>query len=417
MKNKKSTHYLYGMYAFFIFCFLSLPSMILPGFSQEAAYDDLHISLLTVHPRDKAVYAIFGHTAIRIKSESGNMDYVYNYGYFDASKPHFIYHFVKGETDYVLGVDECNYFLYKYSLDNSYIEEQVLNLSQEEKKNVLHFLNQNALPENREYRYDYFFDNCTTRPRDIIENYLQGKLNYPKQKAPTTLRTLVHECTRPYPWLEFGIDLVIGSGADSTICLRTEMFLPIKLMEALDQSMVTTDSASYSLVKDKVILLQPTAIDTKEGSSLFSSLFSPTNVTFAVLLLSIGISVAGYRRKRPFRGFDIALFAAAGIAGIIVCFISFISTHPCTSGNYHTLWLHPLHLVAAICFSIKTLKSINYWYHLVNFAVLTVFLLGFRFFPQEIPLAAVILVSCLWIRSLYNGSLHKKFRRERRSTT
>lgn len=368
----------------------STPGQVLPD-------DSLQISLLTVHPRDKAVYAIFGHTAIRVKDEAGRFDLIYNYGYFDSSKPNFIYYFVKGDTDYVLGIDEFDYFIYKYALDNSQIEEQVLQLSVEEKKNIFRFVNHNALPENREYRYDYFFDNCTTRPRDIIEMFTKGQISYPLQEHPTTLRKLVDGCTAPYPWLQFGINVVIGSGADSTVHLRTEMFLPLKLMYALDGATVTsTDGTTYPLVQKEMSLLQK--FDDSSAATK-GCLSSPVTVTSLLFILILGVSIAGYRKQRLYRGVDIALFGTIGIAGLIVAFISFISTHPCTAANYNIAWAHPLHLIAAICFSIKSLKRFNNYYHLINFAVLLAFILFWKFIPQEIPLAGILIASCLLLRS------------------
>ena len=367
------------------------------AFSKITLDDDATISLLTVHPQSKAVYTIFGHTAIRVKSDSLNIDIVYNYGHFDSGRPNFIYHFVRGETDYVLGLEEFSFFRYKYQFDNSYIEEQILHLSIEEKRAVFDFLNNNALPENRGYRYDYFFDNCSTRPRDIIEDLIAGKLIYPAQKETTTLRTLVHECTKPYPWLAFGVDLVIGSGADSTVQLRTEMFLPIKLMEAFDEAVTETDSTSLSIVSQKQTIMLPEYAEETSGGGI-----SPEVAAILILLLTGIITYWAHKKNRLYKGLDITLFTIAGIAGCIVAFICFISTHPCTSQNYNVIWIHPFHLLAAICIAIKSLKRVSNWYHLINFAILSVFLAVWYALPQEIPLAGIIIAACLWLRSGYN---------------
>ncbi len=379
-----------------------------PAIEKEELDEGATVSLLTVFPWDEEVYAIFGHTAIRIQSPAQQLDWVYNYGYFDSSKPNFIYHFVKGETDYVLGVDKYDYFMHKYAVNNSRIDEQILNFSTEEKRNIFNFLNYNALPENKGYRYDYFFDNCSTRPRDIIEKYAGGNVVYTEPQHTTTLRKLVHECTQPYPWLEFGIDLVIGSGADSTVHYRTEMFLPIKLMQAFDAAEVVTDSTSHPLIKEKLTLLDKRSDTTIGNKNTGISLFSPEVVSALVLLIVILFTVFGFRKNRMFRGLDTLLFSTAGIAGCIVCFICFVSTHPCTSWNYNVLWLHPLHLVGAIFFPIKSCKKFTDWYHLINFVVLTIFLATLYFIPQSIPGAAIVLAVCLWMRSGANLNPVKK---------
>ncbi|HBC37349.1 MAG TPA: hypothetical protein DC016_00535, partial [Porphyromonadaceae bacterium] len=100
------------------------------------------------------------------------------------------------------------------------VYEQELNLAQPEKQQLWEALYLNHLPENRGYRYNYFYDNCATRPRDMVEKFAGGKIIYPPTKEGQTYRDLLHECLQPYPWNKFGIDLVIGAGADSPIDVR-----------------------------------------------------------------------------------------------------------------------------------------------------------------------------------------------------
>jgi hypothetical protein len=406
----------------YFYCTLLL-TLLLQTFGGEAAmaFDRLSdrstVSLLTIYPRDKAVYAIFGHTAIRVQDPERRIDLVYNYGFFDSSKPNFIYHFVKGETDYILGIETFGNFLFDYARSNSAVDEQVLALSPEERESVFNFLNTNALPENREYRYDYFFDNCTTRPRDIIERHLQATLVYPDDEAKASFRDWVHVCTQPYPWLAFGIDLALGSGADSTVGARQEMFLPVKLMLAFDGATAKNDSLSYPLVtathtifhsNDKnVAAYRPGYVAER---SVRQWLLSPLSVNSAILLLVVAASIVGCRRKRRFRGLDVLLFAAGGLAGCIVCFICFVSTHPCTAGNWNVVYLHPLHLVAAVFFLFDGRRKIASRYHQVNFILLSVFLLAVPFLPQDIPGAAIPLILSFWIRSGVNLLLYRNGR-------
>ncbi len=155
------------------------------------------------------------------------MNAVFNYGFFDSSQPNFIYHFVKGETDYILGVTSFEDFLSEYGYKGQEVIMQELNLSPEKKQQLYEALSSNALPENREYRYNFFYDNCATRPRDMVENQSEGKILYEPTLHEQTYRDLVHECVRDYPWLLFGIDLVIGNEADRTIDVREKMFIPV----------------------------------------------------------------------------------------------------------------------------------------------------------------------------------------------
>ena len=142
------------------------------------------ISLLTCSPCDDEVYALYGHTALRIQDtltingDKHFIDYVFNYGIFDFSKPNFIYRFAKGETDYILGVQDFEPFLSEYQMRGSEVSEQFLNLDFIEKEALWEALIINARPENRTYRYNFFFDNCATRPISMIEQAVSGSIAY-----------------------------------------------------------------------------------------------------------------------------------------------------------------------------------------------------------------------------------------------
>ncbi|HCC85271.1 MAG TPA: hypothetical protein DEQ06_01525, partial [Porphyromonadaceae bacterium] len=179
--------------------------------AQVQLNDSATVSLLTASPWNGAIYALFGHTAIRVQDDSTGIDEVYNYGFFDSSQPGFIYNFVRGRTDYILGVTSFADFIYEYRAKGQQVVEQQLNLSPAEKQKLYDALYENALPENRKYRYNYFYDNCATRPRDMVEQYCNGEIQYPPTDAPQSYRDLVHESLVNYPWYSFGIDLLIGS--------------------------------------------------------------------------------------------------------------------------------------------------------------------------------------------------------------
>lgn len=127
--------------------------------------DSVRVSLLTCSPGSQ-IYALFGHTALRYEDKQKGVDVVFNYGIFDFNAPNFIWRYIKGETDYQLGVTDFFYFQNEYANRNSAVAEQELNLLPQEKSKLFSILEKNYLPENRVYRYNYFYDNCATRPRD-----------------------------------------------------------------------------------------------------------------------------------------------------------------------------------------------------------------------------------------------------------
>lgn len=172
------------------------------------------------------IYELFGHTAIRYENPAEGKDLVFNYGIFSFNTPNFVLRFVKGETDYRLGVVPYSYFEGEYAVRGSSVYQQTLNLTDEEKQKIWDLLEENYRPGNRIYRYNYFYDNCTTRARDKIEDCIDGKVVYPQAEEGVTFRDIVHRCTKGNEWDELGIDLCLGSEADVPIDGRKQMFAP-----------------------------------------------------------------------------------------------------------------------------------------------------------------------------------------------
>jgi hypothetical protein len=366
---------------------------------KSETYDSLQVSLLTIAPRSKAVYTVYGHTALRLFDPSQKTDVVFNWGVFDFDKPNFIYRFVKGETDYSLSTSPTDYFNFAYSRDGAMIIEQVLNIPDSEKEGLVTMLETNLLPENVEYRYNFFFDNCTTRPRNIIEKFCGGELVYPAEMKPVTFRQLVHGCTHPYPWVEFGIDCVIGSGADSLISTRSGLFLPERLMETLNHSFVIyPDGSKIPLVNSSETIVHSAEEIQAPESKIWDS---PCNVGYIIFLISIGLLILDFFKKRYSHLFLSLLFLVAGIGGCIVFMICFFSVHPCTNPNWNILWLHPLHFIGCIGFGFKKSYPLFRWYHGINFVLLSGLLLCWHWIPQELNPASVPFILSLWIISGY----------------
>ena len=387
-----------------LLCFFTLLLLFFTAKSQTN--DDLQVSLLTVKPRSNAVWTIFGHTALRLYEPSRSINIVLNWGTFDFDQPDFIFNFVLGKTDYFLSSSSTQSFFYEYETGNSTVVEQILNIPDSLKTPLLQAIKTNLQPENIEYLYNIFFDNCTTRARDIFEDFCGGVWIYPKQNEPVTIRNLMHNYTKPYPWLEFGIDFIIGSSADSLISRRTEMFLPEKLMADLDQSVVrTSDGTEHPIVLSSKTVLQSRNDANAKTGSLFTKPIVATTLLFLVYLFFI---IIGYRKKRNFRLPFAFAFLAAGLGGYLIAEFVFFSLHPCTSPNWNLVWLHPLHLIAFVGFLFKKIYKLFCWYHAVNFVLLSCFLVAWHWIPQELNGAAIPLVGSLWLISGYQYYLFLK---------
>ena len=385
--------------------------------AQPPLSDSAKISLMTCAPWSGAVYALYGHTAVWVKDDSTHTDVVFNYGFFDSSQPNFIYHFVRGETDYVLGVTSFEDFISEYRSKGVSVWEQPLNLSQGEKQTLWKALYINSLPENRSYRYNFLYDNCATRPRDMVEKYVEGKIIYPKTRDNQTYRNLLHECLHPYPWMEFGIDLIIGAPADRKIDERDKMFLPEYLMRAFEGAIVKkNDTLRYPLVQQtRVILTSNNAAKVSEHS-----IFTPLNMAFALLLITLLLSIIQVNNINNgflIKVFDTLLFGMVGLGGTIVFFLMYFSEHPATNPNWNFVWLNIISLLIAVLFWIKSAEKVVHIYHFINFAALTLFLFFWWLIPQQLPVASIPISLCLWVRSGVNMWLIRKEKRKQKKYT
>ncbi|HCO66457.1 MAG TPA: hypothetical protein DIT04_01690 [Dysgonomonas sp.] len=373
--------------------------------------DSSQISLLTNTPWDGAVYSLFGHTALRVQDSANNLDIAFNYGLFDFDSPNFIYRFAKGETDYAVGYDSTDRYIFAYKMRGIGITEQVLNLTQEEKQNLFEALLINSLPENRVYRYNYFYDNCSTRPRDMVENNIEGTISYNPTNKQQTYRDLVHECVNSEPWVKFGIDLVIGADADKVITDRQKDFLPAYLMNAYSGAKIkNTDGTERNLLQSEDVIFQQA-----DKTSIDSSVNQP--LIFGIILLLIACLVSFFSVKGKIKTlsklFDFLLFFSAGIAGCVIFFLMYFSVHPCTNPNWNIVWLNPLQLIIAFLLLIKFFSKVVYWYHFINFALLIVFLLAWFLIPQQLETAFIPYILALIARSGTNVISYKRNQNKR----
>ena len=369
------------------------------------------ISLLTNSPSNSEVFRLYGHTAIRVKDALKNIDLVFNYGVFDFDSPNFIYRFAKGETDYVLAGYDFRQYLLEYDYRRISVYEQIFNLTQDEKQKIWEALCINLLPQNRKYRYNFFFDNCSTRPRDIIEKNVSGKITYTSTNKHQTFRDLVHECVGREPWVKFGIDLVIGSGADSIISDRQKMFLPVYLENAYENSTITRhDSVTESFIKNEGYILDFRKDNYLPIDSNFA--FPFIIISWGILLTTILFSIFTFRKKREIadKTFDFLLFFTYGVAGCIVAFLMFVSEHPCTNPNWNLVWLNPVQLIAAFLFFPKYFSKCIYYYHFINFVLLILFLICWFIIPQHLEIAFIPYILALCVRSGTNIVKYRKMK-------
>lgn len=385
---------------------LFLLLLLVPAKAQIKLSDEAQISILTAAPSDEAVFTLYGHTAVRVKDSLHKIDLVFNYGIFDFSKSNFIYRFTKGETDYKLAAYNFQHYIIEYQMRGSEVTEQVLNFTPDEINKIWNALYINVQPENCVYRYNFFFDNCATRPVAIVEEQVDGKIKYNDPPKPQTFRDLINYCTRNNSWLTFGCDLALGSPTDRVATPHEMMFLPVYLKEEFDKAtIVNPDGTERTLVKSTTRLAEELT-DDDQGEKEW---FTPMLCSMIIFLLVSLITYMEWKKKTYFRLVDCILFLLAGVAGTVLFFLCFISTHPCIWPNWSIVWLQPFDLVAVILFAVKKYGKAAYYYHFINFAALTLLLAGWYFIPQHLNIAFIPLVATLWLRSgfgVYRGRMH-----------
>ena len=364
-----------------------------------AGEDSLRISLLTCGAGDE-IYSLFGHTALRVEDRTTGRDVVYHYGVFDFDTPNFALKFALGETDYQMGMTSYKRFLSEYAWLGRSVEQQVLDLTPEEARRLDDRLAENYRPENRVYRYSYFYDNCATRPRDQVEQAVEGHVDYGRdmesRATGQTFRSIMRHYAEGHPWSRFGMDFCLGSKADEPVNLRETMFVPFNVRDYFATAQIAApDGTARPLTRPAETLVPcPDTRTPQEDQSL-----TPLQAALLLFAVTAGATIYGLKRKRPLWGIDAVLFAAAGLAGIIPAFLVLFSQHPAVSPNYLLLVFHPLHLLCLPWMLRRVSQCRRSRYMAANFTVLTLFILLWAVIPQRFDLAVLPLACCLLVRS------------------
>ena len=359
---------------------------------------DAEISIITIGP-GKQLYDSFGHNAIRVSDPSNGKDLAFNYGTFDFNTPNFYIKFGQGKLPYALSVSTYDGFLRNYIAEKRWIKQQKLDLTYGEKIAIFEFLLNNAQPSNREYQYDFFFDNCATRIRDVLAVNLGSKLSYkPEQYAASlySFRELIQQRLHWNSWGSLGIDIALGAVIDRTANPWEHQFLPDYVFESLKSATITRNNKTSALIKKETTINNPGPM---ARNSAF--LLSPF---FVFLVLAIGIvyrTLRDSKQQKRSRWLDTVLFFVTGIVGVLLLVLWLATDHTATVTNYNILWAFPLNLIFCTLVSKKAPKKwlINY----VSFLIILLTLLVVHWFTgvQVFAPALLPLVIALFIRYVY----------------
>lgn len=365
--------------------------------SAQEVSSALRISLITCTPGAE-LYSVFGHNALRIVDSAAGTDIAYNFGTFNFDDPDFYTKFVRGKLQYFLSQENFTDFLYAYQYFKRGVTEQVLNLTEKEKKEIQRALFENLAEENRYYKYDFFYDNCSTRLRDIIFKTKSDQAFNPPQFVANGLTFRDHLHTyldrAEMKWTRLGIDVILGLKADRKMSVSNVMFLP----EFLAKGVSATAVNGQKLVVEENILLP----DQQPAPTSDSFLLNPFFISLIIailMLLPLGNNIPAYGKFQ--RVLEKVVFISAGLLGLLMLFLWVGTDHQTMRNNLNLFWAFPLHLV--LVFKENNLPVWLKRYTILYPASVVVLLLVAAFVPGLIPFAIypliIAMAYCTWMFS------------------
>lgn len=367
-------------------------------FGIDTLSDSSEISLLIASPGEENSWTIFGHAGIRVYDPINSIDITFNYGVFSFSDD-FIFKFVKGETDYMATASYTSDYMNEYLGKGRDVTEFLLELRKTEKNYIWNYLLWNIKPENAVYRYNFLYNNCSTKPIDIILKATDGKFIFPKVNQSKSWRQIINEAEKNKPWIMFGSNLALGEPDDDIPSIKETLFLPLYVCKYLPSTRIKRkDGSMLAVVKD--VRNYKSDVPPYKDESLFWDVVSPTNVFLLLLVLSVLFFKRSVRIKRNNKIFESCIFIISSFSGLILMFLSFFSEHPHTFPNYNMIIFNPLYLIVLPTIWISRLKKLHICFHIIIFATIILFFVMLPFMKQTFDFGVLIFAICILFQSL-----------------
>jgi len=352
--------------------------------------DNAQISLLTCSAGNE-LYSTFGHCAIRVCDEANNMDVVFNYGTFDFSTKNFYLKFSRGTLLYMLSAYNFYDFMESYKRENRSVYEQKLNISNYEKQKLFDLLIENYKPENCNYRYDFFKDNCSTRIRDILQKALGEKLKFSNSNTQgnKTFRQLIYPYLEKMQWSKFGIDILLGVPTDAKATNADYMFLPEELMKNVDT--VKIDGINLASKPEILYMQRDVKVNILPSPNMVFSIF----MIIVILLSCIEFYRLKQNKKFNIKVFDRLFFLIMALLSLFILLMWILSLHYPIRPNLNILWLNPLYFYVCI-----KLSRANIYILLTCIVCNLLVLCGQYFLPQHLNTAFFAIIIASTIRLL-----------------
>jgi hypothetical protein len=369
----------------------------LPATAQEVLSAESKVSLITVAPGEE-LYSGFGHSAYRVVDPKLGFDKVYNYGTFEFNED-FYGKFIQGKLDYMLTIQAFQDLLDDAIYEKRSVTEQVLNLSSSQKDSLYKFLEWNALQENKYYKYDFFYDNCSSRLRDVMQGICKGSLTFDNlEERNLSFRQLIDEYLRDKEVQDFGMDIGLGAPSDVKATPLQYMFLPDHLMNGFAKATLHRNGKNIPLVGETKVIYA-------SGHTLKATPFMQTPFFYLSVLLFIVIlvTIKNWNKPATMSLLDSILYIIVGLLGCLLVFLWFFTDHKVTVNNWNLLWANPLVLFFPILFRIIKNKDLVSKIFIGYGILLVLELLALPILPQQFNIAEIPLVLILALRSFYIG--------------
>lgn len=376
--------------------------------------DDAEISLLIAAPGEEDVWTVYGHAGIGVKDTNQGIDITFNYGIFSFTND-FVFKFIKGDTDYMLMPFETRYYIESYLALGRDVYDLKLDLREDEKQKMWQKLLWNIKEENRIYRYNFFYNNCSTKPMEIIKEISSSKFIYPKDmKQNSSWRDMINFAERNKKWLLLGTDLALGEKTDSIPNIEESFFLPDNVIQYLPKIRLQREDGSIDPLIKSIDRIKSNVEPIKSNNSILSRVLSPITLAMLMLIISaISLKKSILSKNIRNKTIDIIYLSLGALAGLILFYISFISSHPHVFPNYNLLYLNPLYLIGLSLLFIKNINKMYYYYHFLIFVLISLFFLSQLWIIQTFSDVQILIALSYYLLSIsriveYYRHIYKK---------
>lgn len=367
--------------------------------------NEAKVSLITIAPGNSVFEGSgFGHSSLWVYDPLNGISRNYNYGTFTFQTGNFLLKFVQGTLPYTLSVVPMEYVVPHYEAERRDLTEQILNLSQAQKQKLFDFLENNALPQNREYQYRFFFDNCSSRIRDALQVACGDSLVYynkPIDGEAKSFRQWMNEYLEYKPWEKFLMNLALGLPSDEIATPQQEMYLPYNLMHHFEKATI----GGKSLVSRTQPLVTTNFSHREQPSQPWW--LSPMVLFGVLVVFVIWYTQRQQKQLKISFLFDKIFFAIVGLAGWILLGLATATNHGVTEWNLHLLWAIPLYLPLAFFLSRIKQQTWVQKFVLISLGLMGVYVLSVAIGSVVkgvfvgMPLEAWLLIFCLFYRLFF----------------